>query len=97
MEAAICTEMGETILRSQHKWAWLYEAENVCAGGEGVVNTQKEKGVKMRWTREGKREGRCTDLLVNMKRKKGVRCGVPGGRRDINGQDNDNRWHHPHC
>jgi len=47
IEAVICTEMGKTILQSQHEWVKLvYEAENVCAAGEEVVNMQKGKRVR---------------------------------------------------
>ena len=30
------------------------------------------------------------------KRKKGARCSVPGGGRDVDGRDNDNGRHHQH-
>ena len=71
MEAAICTEMGETILQSQHEWAWLYEAENVCAGGEGVVNTQKEKGHKDEVDQRGEKGGEVHRPVGEHEKEKG--------------------------
>jgi len=35
-------------------------------------------------------------ISKHTKRKKGARCGVPGGGRDIDRWDNDNGQHHPH-
>ena len=71
MEAAICTEMGETILRSQHEWARLYEAENVCAGGEGVVNTQKEKGREDEADQRGEKGGEVHGPVGEHEKEKG--------------------------
>ena len=78
IEAVICTEMGKTILWSQHKWVKLvYEAENVCAVGEKVVNMQKGKRVwgKQRQGRpeRGKERGGA-QICQRTQKGKGVVC-----------------------
>ena len=65
--------------------------------GEGkIILWRGRREAEARRTQKGEKGGKVhRPVSEHTKRKKGARCGVPGGGRDIDGRDNDNGRHLP--